>query len=159
MTANISYAGSWAVTIGINIIKANSRLWGLRQIGVDMMRKDAKNIRLESLISLGVLAIGFVLIRYPLFKLHGMIQWPMTLAIICLAVIIVSIVLKAAITPLSTSASYIIGFFIAYIFQSDGTDPGGSRTNNLWIIWTVIIAVTAIVSSIYEFVRSRKTTR
>ena len=126
---------------------------------VDMMRKDDKNKRLESLISLGVLAIGFVLIIYPLFKLHGMIQWPMTLAIICLAVIIVSIVLKAAITPLSTSASYIIGFFIAYIFQSDGTDPGGSRTNNLWIIWTVIIAVTAIVSSIYEFVRSRKTTR
>lgn len=124
------------------------------------MKKVAeKNKRLELLISFGVLAIGFILIRYPLFKLHGMIQWPLTLAVICLAVIIVSFVAKAAITPLSTSASYIIGFFIAYIFQSNGTDPGGGRTNNLWIIWTVIIAVTVMTSSIYEFGRLRKTTR
>ena len=117
------------------------------------------NKRIRCLISFGVLGIGFLLIRYPLFKLHGMIQRPLTLAVICLAVIIVSFAAKATITPLSTSASYIVGFLIACIAQSDGTDPGGGKTNNLWIIWTVIIAVTAIVSSIYEFVRSRKATR
>ena len=117
------------------------------------------NKKIRFLISLGVLGIGFILIRYPLFKLHGMIQWPLTLAVICLAVIIVSFVAEAAITPLSTSASYIVGFLIACIAQSDGTDPGGGRTNNLWIIWTVIIAVTVIASSIYEFGRLRKTTR
>ena len=88
-----------------------------------------------------------------------MIQWPLILAIICLAVIIVSFAAKAAITPISTSVSYIAGFFIAYIFQSDGTDPGGARTNNLWIIWTMAIIATIIVSSIFESVRSRKTVR
>ncbi|MCR4722806.1 MAG: hypothetical protein K5629_03415 [Eubacteriales bacterium] len=118
-----------------------------------------KNKRITSLSALGILVISFLLIRYPLFKLHGMIQWPLILAIICLAVIIVSFAAKAAITPISTSVSYIAGFFIAYIFQSDGTDPGGARTNNLWIIWTMAIIATIIVSSILESVRSRKTVR
>ncbi len=126
-----------------------------------MRNNTDKNRRITSLISLGVLVVGFILIRYPLFylHLHGMIQWPLILAIICLTVIIVSFVTKAVIIPLSTSVSYIAGFFIAYVFQSDGTDPGGGRTNNLWIIWTMAIIVTIIVSSIYEFVRSRKTVR
>ncbi|MCR4671769.1 MAG: hypothetical protein K5637_00840 [Lachnospiraceae bacterium] len=117
------------------------------------------NKRMASLIASGILVIGFILIRYPLFRLHGMIQWPLILAIICLAVIIVSFVTKAVITPVSASVSYIIGFFLGYIFQSDGYDPGGGRTNNLWIIWTMIIIVTIIVSSIYEFARSRKRVR
>ncbi len=126
-----------------------------------MKNTTEKNRRITSLIALCILAIGFILIRYPLFylHLHGMIQWPFILAMICLAVIIASFVIKAVITPLSTSVSYIAGFFIAYIFQSDGTDPGGGRTNNLWIIWTMTILLTIIVSSIYEFVRSRKTIR
>ena len=122
-------------------------------------KTEEKKKRLKLLISFGILAIGFIVIRYPLFKLHGMIWWPLTLAVICLAVIIVSFVAKAVITSLSTSASYIIGFFIAYIFQSNGADPGGGRINNLWIIWTVIIAVTVIASSIYDFGRLRKTAR
>lgn len=118
-----------------------------------------KNKRIASLESLGILMIGFLVIRYSLFELHGTIQWPLVLAIVCLAVIIVSFFRKATITPLLTSASYIIGFFLAYIFQSNGTDPGGARTNNLWIIWTVIIIVTIIFSSIYEFVRLQKSVR
>ncbi len=111
------------------------------------------------LISLSILMIGFMLIRYHLFELHGMIQWPLIMMFICLTMIIFSFAAKAVITPLSASVSYIAGFFIAYLFQSDGTDPGGGRTNNLWIIWTMAIIVTIIVSSIYEFVRSRKTVR
>ena len=73
--------------------------------------------------------------------------------------IIFSFAAKAVITPLSASVSYIAGFFIAYLFQSDGTDPGGGRTNNLWIIWTVITIAAIIFSSIYEFLKSRKTVR
>ena len=117
------------------------------------------NKRIRCLISFGVLGIGFLLIRYPLFKLHGMIQWPLTLAVICLAVNIVSFAAKAVITPISASASYIAGFFIAFIFQSDGTDPGGARTNNLWIIWTMAIIATIIASSIFESLKLRKTVR
>ena len=117
------------------------------------------NKRTTSLIALIILVIGFILIRYSLFKLHGMIQWPFILAILCFVVVIVSFVAKAAITPLSASISYIVGFLLAYIFQTNGTDQGGGRTSNLWLIWTMAIIVTIVVSSIYEIVRSRKTAR
>ena len=111
-----------------------------------------------ALLSLGVLAIGFVVIRFPLFQLHGMKQWPFVLMLLCLTVIIISFMLKTKITSIACSFSYIIGFFIAYIFQTDGIDIGGGKTNNLWIIWTVIVIMTIAVFGITEYIMSRKVT-
>lgn len=41
---------------------------------------------------------------------------------------------------LSTVAGYIIGFICSMIYNKDGIDPGGGRTNNAWkgIIWELI---------------------
>ena len=74
---------------------------------------------------------------------------------LCLAIIIISFGLKAKMTSITSSISYIIGFFFAYIFQKDGVDNGGGRTNNLWIIWTMIIIMAVIVSGIVEYILSR----
>ena len=111
------------------------------------------------LLSLGILTISFVVIRFPLFHLHGMKQWPFILVILCLAVVLISFMLKTKITSIACCISYIIGFFFAYIFQTDGTDIGGSKTNNLWIIWTVIIIMTVAVSGIIDCIMSRKVTK
>lgn len=34
--------------------------------------------------------------------------------------------------------SYSIGFLSGMIFQTDGVDAGGGRTNNFWLIWIVV---------------------
>ena len=121
-----------------------------------MSEGNKRNIQM-ALLSLGVLMVGFVLIRFLLFgRLHGMKQWPVILMHFCLVVIIISFIVKAKMTPISCSISYIIGFFLAYFFQTDGVDPGGGRTNNLWIIWTIIILVAVTVSGMMEYMMSRK---
>ena len=88
-----------------------------------------------------------------------MLQWPLVLMLLCLAVIIVSFAVRATVIPLSTSVSYTVGFFAAYVLKTDGTDPGGGRIDNLWVIWTVIIIVTIITSAIIEYIRLRKISR
>ena len=116
---------------------------------------EANKTKKIVLLSVGVLAISFALIRFLFFELHGMKQWPFILMSLCLAIIIISFGLKAKMTSITSSISYIIGFFFAYIFQKDGVDNGGGRTNNLWIIWTMIIIMAVIVSGIVEYILSR----
>ena len=110
-----------------------------------------KNRWILYLVSVGALVIGFALIRFLLFGLHGMKQWPLILMLLCLAVIIISFTVKAKTTSIATAVSYIIGFFLACILQTNGVDPGGGRTNNLWVIWTIIIIVAVTVSGIVEY--------
>ena len=64
----------------------------------DIKAKDNKRKMQIALLSTGALVIGFVLIRFLLFGLHGMKQWPLILMLLCLAVIIISIAIKAKIT-------------------------------------------------------------
>lgn len=124
-----------------------------------MASNKQKGSTIGSLLSLGTLAVGFILIRYVLLGIHGMLQWPLVLMLLCLAVIIVSFAVRATVIPLSTSVSYTVGFFAAYVLKTDGTDPGGGRIDNLWVIWTVIIIVTIITSAIIEYIRLRKISR
>ena len=117
---------------------------------------EKNSIRAIYPISLAFLIVAWILIRYPLFSLHGMKDWPFFLLAVSILGTILSFVLKTKITPLLISFSYIAGFFIAYIFQKDGTDPGGGRTNNLWLIWTFVILLTFTVSVTAESIFHRK---
>ena len=119
------------------------------------MAKDSRRKVQIHLLFIGILAIGFVLIRYLLFGLHGMRQWPLILMLLCLVVIAVSFVVRAKITSVACSISYIIGFFLAGFFRTNGTDNGDGKINNLWIIWTIIIIVSVIVSAIIECLMSQ----
>ena len=98
---------------------------------------NRKNI-ITHLLSLALLCIGFVLCRYVCFDIHGMKEWPVILFVIGIIVMAISFILEGRITPVCTAFSYTVGFIAGVIFQSDGTDPGGGRTNNLWKIWTVV---------------------
>lgn len=90
------------------------------------------------LLSLGVLCIGFLLFRYVLFDIHGMKQFPLGLFVIGVISLVISFFFNGKITPICTAFAYIIGFSIGVLFQEDGIDAGGTATNNLWIIWSVV---------------------
>jgi len=120
--------------------------------------KDRKRLVL-CLISLAVLCVGFVIIRYTLFSAHGMKEWPLLLFIVGLLVISVSYFIGARQVPVFTTLSYIIGYAIGAIFQTNGVDPGGGSTNNLWIIWTVVFACFTLASILTELLAARKKKR
>ena len=99
---------------------------------------------------------GFVLCRYILFPMHGMREWPVVLFIAGTAVIIAAFLVKARYVPAAASVAYTPAFLIGVLFQTDGVDPGGGRTNNLWIIWTVVFIGIIIISVVLELVLKKK---
>ena len=113
--------------------------------------KHKKNLILH-LISLGILGVGYVLTRYIFFDDHGMKQWPLVLFVCGIVIISVSFFAKAKQVPVITALSYIVGFVAGVVFQTDGVDAGGGRTNNLWIIWAVVFVCFTLASILTKLI-------
>ena len=112
-----------------------------------------KNKRLwNRLAPLGVLFAGFLLCRFAFFGLHGMKEWPLDLLLAGLVVVTISLITKKQMIAWFTSAGYLLGFFVGVLFHSEGFDPGGGRTDNLWILWTVTFMVCIVAGAITETV-------
>ncbi len=118
-----------------------------------------KRINKTSVVSLLILVISFVVVRYVFFETHGMKQFPFMLFLPLLLAMIVFCFMKVKIIPFVAAISYPIGFIIADLFQTNGVDAGGGATSNLWIIWTVIVMAAIIISVILEIISSRKKDR
>lgn len=101
-------------------------------------------------LSLGALCIGFILCRYVFFDIHGMKQWPVILFGIGIIAIVISFILNGKISPVCTAFSYMAGFMVGIMFQSDGTDAGGTPANNLWIIWMAVFVCLILSGMIYD---------
>ena len=110
---------------------------------------NKKNVMIH-LLALGLLCIGFVLCRYVFFDIHGMKQWPVILFAIGIIAVAISFILEGKTTPVCTAFSYIAGFVVGVMFQTDGTDAGGTTTNNLWIIWTVVFICLTLAGVIHD---------
>jgi len=117
--------------------------------------RDRKNVLIH-LISLCVLLTGFLVCRYAFLSLHNMHQWPMILFVAGLIVLVISFFAKAKLVPVFTSLAYLVGFAAGVIFQSDGVDTGGGRTNNLWIIWTVVFVCFVVSAVINEMLSGKR---
>lgn len=115
--------------------------------------KNRKNTD-RHLLSLLILSVGFVLCRYLLFSLHGMREWPALLFLAGMAVLLLSLLAKAKWFPFVTSMSYTAAFLAGALFQTNGTDPGGGSTNNLWIIWTCAFIGSIVLSAVTEWIVS-----
>ena len=101
----------------------------------------------------GILLLGFVLCRFAFFGLHGMKEWPVNLLAAGLVIVTMSLITKKQIIAWFTSVGYLIGFFTGVLFRSEGFDPGGGKTDNLWQIWTIVFIVCAVAGAITETVR------
>lgn len=112
-----------------------------------------KKTRIAHLVSLCVLWIGFLLCRFAFFEIHGMKDGPFYLFLFGFMVLGLSFAAKAELVPIVTSLSYIIGFAAGVIFQTEGVDPGGGRSSNLWMIWTGVFVCAVLVSALGEMVK------
>lgn len=118
-----------------------------------------KNYRQSALLSIIILFLGYLLIRYALLDLHKMKDWPTVLFVSCFVIIVICFFTKKTITPLITSISYIVGFVLGYFLQTNGVDAGGGTTNNLWIIWTITILTFIFISIALELFTLKKRNR
>lgn len=120
-----------------------------------MDRNLIKNI-LWVLGTLAIMLLSYWFCRFFMFDFHGMKQYPMILFIVSLSILIISLFLKKHLLSIITILGYVGGFLIAFIFNSNGIDAGGGRTNNLWIIWTVTMLICIIIGIAIEVIIHQK---
>ena len=105
---------------------------------------------INHVIGLGILMIGFVLGRYVFFDVHGMKEFPVTLLLLGLAVILISMLTSKKVLPYFISAGYLIGFVFGFLFQVTKMDANGVSVNNLWVIWAGVYVVFIVLGFICE---------
>ena len=78
-----------------------------------------------------ILTAEWLLVRFPLFGLHGMMSWPWDLFLVGLAAVVIAGALGAKWTVLGTLAGYLTGFFCGVIFDIPG-HHGATQGPFIW---------------------------
>ena len=102
-----------------------------------------------------LLCFGYVLARYVLFDLHGMKQWPMTM--LTLGAIVVCMFFRSKLVPLIAAAGYTVSFLIGALLQTNFIGPGGTSSNNLWVIWTGSYLLLIALGIVLDIIHRRRT--
>ena len=96
--------------------------------------------RLPAVICIAVLAVSFIVIRFPLYPLHRMKQWSLILFVaVFLVTLVFGVFMKFIYSPILTACGYTLGFLLALAVHSVSYDAGGGKLDNLWIIWTIAL--------------------
>ena len=117
---------------------------------------DIKNKILWGISMIGLLGISYWLCRFSFFEMHGMKQWPNLLAILSIAIIVVATIFGNRRIQVATVVGYMGGFILAMIFNADGVDPGGGRTNNAWIVWGAVFILSILIGVIWGFLSKQR---
>lgn len=104
-----------------------------------------------AILSIGLLLLSYVLIRYGLFERHGMKQWPNILAIGTILIITTTLFYCYNLSAIITSFGYIIGYFIGEILNIQGTNHDGNHAPMLWLVWLISLIVIAIIGFLIEY--------
>lgn len=121
-----------------------------------MKSMDIKNKILWGISMIGLLGISYWLSRFSFFEMHGMKQWPNLLAILSITIIVIATIFGNRIIPVVTVVGYMSGFILAMIFNTDGVDQGGGRTNNDWIIWATVFIFSILIGIILGFIYKQR---
>lgn len=112
--------------------------------------------RLIGILSMIAIAGCYLVVRYPLFGLHGMKEFPLLLCAVGLVLIFLTgLVRKNKVLPPIIALGYILGFAAGALFGYDY----GEGLNNLWIIWLwcfVSIVVVGVVGNLFLQKRSQE---
>lgn len=101
--------------------------------------------------SVAAIVISYLLIRFPLFNMHGMKDLPNMLAILSIGTIVMASIFKKRKVFIGVIVGYIGGFAFAMLFNSNGFDQAGGATNNAWIIWTVFLILSILFTMIISY--------
>ena len=105
----------------------------------------------KGIVSVAAIVISYLLIRFPLFNMHGMKEWPNMLAILSIGTIVLASIFKKRKIFIGVIVGYLGGFALAMLFNRSGFDQGGGTTNNAWIIWTVFLILSILFTMILSY--------
>ena len=112
--------------------------------------------RMFGILSLIALGGAYLVIRYLLFGLHGMKDFPLLLcAVGVFLIFLTGLVRKSKVLPPIIALGYILGFAAGALFGYDY----GEGLNNLWIIWLwcfVTIVLVGVVGDLFLQKRSQQ---
>lgn len=109
--------------------------------------------KIMNMLSIPVIITSFIVIRYPLFYLHGMKQFPIFLCLISLVIAFIFRKRDNSLLPMFSALGFVIGFIAGVLFQSSSLDPGGGTMNNLWIIWMAVFLCTILLGMVLSRVK------
>lgn len=92
-----------------------------------------------------LLILSYGLVRVPLFKLHGMKDWP--LFMLGIALVATGILILRGQNPSFASRGYIVTFLLSRVFNTISFDQGGGALSDGWKIW-LLIYLTAVIMSL-----------
>ena len=111
---------------------------------------------LPAILSLVALAAAYLLVRYPLFRLHGMKEWPLILLAAGVVVLVVfAVSRKGRIVLISTPGGYAAGFLIGCL-AGGAYGPPEAGLNSRRIVWTAVFAACVLVGLAADLIRGKK---
>lgn len=114
---------------------------------------------LPAILSLVALAAAYLLVRYPLFRLHGMKEWPLILLAAGVGVLVISAVSrKGRIVLILTPVGYAAGFLAGCLFGG-AYGPPEAGMNSRWIVWTAVFAACVLAGIAADIIRGKKEAR
>ena len=111
---------------------------------------------MKCIIYLLLLFVQFFICRYVFFEVHGMKELPLILLELAVSIVIVSIYSNYEISTIFISLGYGASFLIGYLFNQDGFDPGGGKTNNLWILWMFSYLFIICIGFILDILKKKR---
>ncbi len=117
---------------------------------------DIKNKSLWGISMIGLLGISYWLCRYTFFEMHDMKDWPNLLAILSIVILVIATMFGNRTISVATVIGYMGGFTLAMIFNTDGIDPRGGRTNNAWLIWGIVFSFSILIGFILSIISKQK---
>lgn len=110
------------------------------------------------LLSLSLLLVSYLIIRYPLYEIHYMQDWSLFMFVFSLVLSLLAFLRHKYITMYISVFSYSLAFVLGQVFKKISYDPGGGKLSNSWIIWTLSILIITFISWIIEviFLKNKK---
>ena len=108
--------------------------------------------------AIAALSVALLVIRYALFEIHGMMQWPIALFLFGLVVIGISAIVGSQKVMIGTVTGYVAGFVLGMVIFPDVSRfdlNSGHDVYYGWAIWLGSFLFTIVVSIIWTLV-SRK---
>ncbi len=116
---------------------------------------DKKRRILWRLVVAVAYAISYFLCRVVFLGMHGMVDWTNLLAKMSAIILTISFIFENQILSVATVGGYMGGFILAMMFNRDGVDPGGGRTNNAWFIWASVLFFSIIIGLLLHIISKR----
>ncbi len=91
------------------------------------------------------LLLFYLLIRYPLFFIHGMKDWPLFMFFLAALSMLVFWFMDKRKMIFPGALFYILSFIAARFFSSKSLDLGGGKLDSTWKLWLIFYLLALIL--------------